>query len=255
MSFANKVVLITGAAGGIGKVTARAFAREGARLGLVDLDLAALEKTARELDLPEGSYLLIPADVTKEEQVQGYVQKVKDTFGRIDVFFNNAGIEGAVALTTDYPSDDFDRVIAVNLKGVFLGLKYVLRVMAEQKSGSIINTSSIAGLKGLPNTCAYNASKYAVIGFTKTAAVEFARSGVRVNAVCPALVNTRMMRSLEKGFSPADPEAAKRALAEKVPMGRYSEAEEVAEAVLFLASEKASFTTGTIMPVDGGLSA
>lgn len=255
MSFANKVVLITGAAGGIGKVTARAFAREGARLGLVDLDLAALEKTARELDLPEGSYLLIPADVTKEEQVQGYVQKVKDTFGRIDVFFNNAGIEGAVALTTDYPSDDFDRVIAVNLKGVFLGLKYVLRVMAEQKSGSIINTSSIAGLKGLPNTCAYNASKYAVIGFTKTAAVEFARSGVRVNAVCPALVNTRMMRSLEKGFSPADPEAAKRALTEKVPMGRYSEAEEVAEAVLFLASEKASFTTGTIMPVDGGLSA
>lgn len=255
MSFHGKVVLITGAAGGIGKETAKAFASEGAKLALVDLNMDALEKAAQDLNLEKENCLLICADVSKEDQVQQYVKKTKDRFGRIDVFFNNAGVEGKAAPITEYPSDSLDLIIDVNIKGVFYGLKHVLRVMKEQRSGSIINTSSIAGLKGMPNTSAYNASKAAVIALTKTAAVEYAGLGIRVNAVCPALVNTRMMRSLEKEFNPDDPQAAKEFLTKAVPLGRYSEPQDVAQAVLFLASEKASFITGIALEVVGGMTA
>ncbi|MEG6567927.1 SDR family NAD(P)-dependent oxidoreductase [Thermoanaerobacterium saccharolyticum] len=255
MTFQDKVVLITGAAGGIGKETAKSFAAEGAKLALVDLNMDALEKAAQDLNLQKENYLLICADVSKEEQVQQYVKKAKDHFGKIDVFFNNAGVEGKVAPITDYPSDSLDLIIDVNIKGVFYGLKYVLRVMKEQGFGSIINTSSIAGLKGMPNTSAYNASKAAVIALTKTAAVEYAGLGIRVNAVCPALVNTRMMRSLEKEFNPEDSQAAKEFLTKSVPLGRYSEPKDVSEAVLFLASEKASFITGIALEVVGGMTA
>lgn len=253
MEFLNKVVLITGAAGAIGKETAVQFAKEGAKLALVDLELDALEKVAEELNMKEEDFILLTADVTIEEQVQQYVQKTKELFGRIDVFFNNAGVEGKAALTKDYPTDALNHIIDVNIKGLFWGLKYVLQVMEEQKSGSIINTSSIAGQKGLPKTSVYNASKFAVIGFTKTAAVESGASGIRVNAICPALVNSRMMRSLEQGMAPDNPEAAKALLTTKVPLGRYSEVEEVAQGVLFLASEKASFITGIALGVDGGI--
>jgi len=255
MEFLNKVVLITGAAGGIGRETAKAFAKEGAKLSLVDVNFEALEQLSKELNLEEDKYLLIAADVTKEEQVERYVNETVKKFGRIDIFFNNAGVEGKVAPITEYPSDALDLVIDVNIKGVFYGLKYVLRVMKEQKSGSIINTSSIAGLKGLPNTSAYNASKAAVISLTKTAAVEFAPFGIRVNAVCPALVNTRMMRELERGFNPENPELARELLAKSVPLGRYSEPEDVVNAVLYLASDKASFITGIALEVVGGMTA
>lgn len=253
MSFANKVVLITGAAGGIGKETVKAFASEGAKLALVDLNRDALQQTAQDLELKEGNYLLLPANVAKEEQVQDYVQKTKDTFGRIDVFFNNAGVEGAISLITDYPTEALNTVIDVNFKGAFWGLKYVLRVMAEQKSGSIVNMASIAGLKGMPYTSVYVATKHAVVGFTKSAAIEYATSGIRVNAVCPAMVNTRMMESIEQGISPDNPNAAKDELLKGLPMGRYSEPREIADVVLFLASDKASFLNGIAMPIDSGM--
>lgn len=253
MSFANKVVMITGAAGGIGKETAKAFASEGAKLALVDLNRDALQQTAQDLELKEGNYLLLPANVAKEEQVQDYVQKTKDTFGRIDVFFNNAGVEGAISLITDYPTEALNTVIDVNFKGAFWGLKYVLRVMAEQKSGSIVNMASIAGLKGMPYTSVYVATKHAVVGFTKSAAIEYATSGIRVNAVCPAMVNTRMMEAIEQGISPDNPNAAKDELLKGLPMGRYSEPREIADVVLFLASDKASFLNGIAMPIDSGM--
>jgi NAD(P)-dependent dehydrogenase (short-subunit alcohol dehydrogenase family) len=255
MRFKDKVVLITGAAGGIGRETAAAFAAEGARLSLVDLEGEPLERVRQELGLAAERCLLLTADVTDEAQVEAYVRQTREKWGRIDVFFNNAGVEGGVAILSEYPSEALDRVINVNFKGAFYGLKHVLRVMKEQGSGVVVNVSSIAGLKGLPFTSAYNATKAAVISLTKTAAVEFAPFGIRVNAVCPALVNTRMMRSLEAGFSPEDPEAARRQLAEKVPLGRYSEPREVAAAVLFLASEESSFITGTALEVVGGMTA
>ncbi len=250
----DKVVIISGAANGIGKEAVKGFANQGAKVALVDLNMAALEKVAQEFNLRKGSYLLLPADVSKEEQVQQYVQKTKDTFGKIDVFFNNAGVEGAINLITDYPAEALEAVVNVNIKGVFYGLKYVLRVMAEQKSGSIINTSSIGGLKGMPTTSAYVASKHAIIGLAKSAALEFAGSGVRVNAICPAMTNTRMMRSIESGTSD-DPNAAKDQFTGMIPLGRYGEPNDIVQAVLFLASENASFITGAVLAVDGGFTA
>jgi NAD(P)-dependent dehydrogenase (short-subunit alcohol dehydrogenase family) len=255
ISFSEKVVLITGAAGGIGKETASAFAKEGARLALVDLNLTALQSTAADLRLDEGTYITIAADVSKEEDVQNYVEMTKNAFAKIDVFFNNAGIEGKVMPITEYPSDVFEAVLDVNVKGVFYGLKHVLRVMKDQKSGVVINTSSVSGLKGSPNMSAYITSKHAVIGLTKAAAVEVGRNGIRINAICPSPVNTRMMRSLESGFNPENTDAAKESLAKKIPLGRYGESNEIAELVLFLASEKAKFLTGSIYSIDGGMSA
>ncbi|MDD2234467.1 MAG: glucose 1-dehydrogenase [Desulfitobacteriaceae bacterium] len=251
----DKVVIITGAANGIGKEAVKGFAGQGAKVALVDLNLAALEKVAQEFNLQKDNCLLLAADVSKEEQVKQYVQKTKDTFGKIDIFFNNAGVEGAISLITDYPADALDSIINVNIKGVFYGLKYVLQVMAEQKSGSIINTSSVGGLKGMPTTSAYVASKYAIIGLTKTAALEFAESGVRVNAICPAMINTRMMRSIETGMSSDDPNTAKDQFTSMIPLGRYGEPNDIVQAVLFLASENASFITGAVLAVDGGFTA
>jgi len=255
MSFADKVVLITGAAGGIGSATVKLFAEKGAKVSLVDLRMGDLERTAKELNLQEGKYLLIPADVAKEEEVIKYVTKTKEHFGRIDVFYNNAGIEGAISDLANYPSDVFNKVVDINIRGAFFGLKYVLQVMLEQKSGSIINCSSIGGLKGMPGTSAYVASKFAIIGMTKTAAKEYATQGIRVNAICPAMINTRMMRSIEQGINPEDAVTAKSLFEKDIPMGRYGEPEEVARAVLFLASEEASFITGVALPVDGAFTA
>ncbi|OLO29029.1 oxidoreductase [Alkalihalophilus pseudofirmus] len=255
MNFSEKVVVITGATGGIGKATVEKFAKEGANIVLVDLNEGALQETAQELQLTEGKYLLVQADVRHEEQVERYVQLTKEKFGRIDVFFNNAGVEGVVQPITKYPSETLDMVLDVNVKGVFYGLKHVLQVMQEQKSGSVINMSSIAGLRGSPNVSAYIASKHAVVGLTKATAVEAATYGVRVNAVNPSPVNTRMMRSLEAGFNPEYAEQVKEKLTQTIPLGRYGESEDIANAVLYLASEQSSFITGVIFPIDGGISA
>ncbi|PWA12158.1 oxidoreductase [Pueribacillus theae] len=252
MDFNGEIVLITGAAGGIGKETARLFHEQGAKLVLVDLDKNALEKIAFELNLKD--YLLFPADVRNEVDVKSFVQASVSKYGKIDVFFNNAGIVGRYGQVTEISTDDFEKVMSVNVKGVFYGLKHVLDVMIKQKSGSIVNTSSIAGLKGSPGLAPYSASKHAVIGLTKTAALEVGEDGIRVNAICPAPVNTQMMRSLDAIKYPNNPLRAKEEYEKRIPIKRYSEPNEIAELVLFLSSEKASYITGGCYQIDGGSS-
>lgn len=250
----DKVALITGGAAGIGLETARLFVNEGARVALIDLTKRDLETAASELDGP-GDVLTIAADVSQPGDTARYVKETMDRFGRIDVFFNNAGIEGKVAPLVDQKLDDFDRVMAVNVRGAFLGLKHVLPVMTGRKSGSIINMSSIAGLKGSPYVAPYITSKHAVVGLTRAAAIEAAPYGVRVNSVHPSPVNTRMMRSLEDGFNPDHGEAVKQQLISTIPLGRYGESADIASLVLFLASDESVFITGAQYPVDGGMAA
>lgn len=250
----NKVAIITGGAGGIGKVSAKRFLDEGAKVVLVDLFQESLDQTKAELD-KLGEVITIQADVSQEEDVKNYVDKTVERFGKIDVFFNNAGIEGKVAPITEQKVEDLDKVLAVNVRGVFLGLKHVLAVMKEQGYGSVINTSSVAGLSGSPNVTPYIASKHAVVGLTKATAVEVAPYKVRVNSIHPSPVNTRMMRSLEEGFAPGQAEAAKADMEKSIPLGRYGESEDISNLVLFLASDESSFITGVQYRVDGGMGA
>ncbi len=250
----DKVALITGGAAGIGLETARLFLGVGARVALVDLDDDDLSDAARDLGNPDD-LLTIAADVSSVEDSKRYVAQTVEAFGRIDVFFNNAGIEGKVAPLVDQKIEDFDRVLAVNVRGAFLGLQHVLPVMIGQKSGSVINTSSIAGLKGSPNVAPYITSKHAVVGLTRAAAIEAAGHNVRVNSVHPSPVNTRMMRSLEEGFNPGHGEEVKQQVAYTIPLGRYGESLDIANLVLFLASDESAFITGAQYPVDGGMAA
>ena len=250
----DKVALITGGAAGIGLETARLFLGEGARVALVDLDDDDLSDAARDLGNPDD-LLTIAADVSSVEDSKRYVAQTVEAFGRIDVFFNNAGIEGKVAPLVDQKIQDFDRVLAVNVRGAFLGLQHVLPVMTAQQSGSVINMSSIAGLKGSPNVAPYITSKHAVVGLTRAAAIEAAGHNVRVNSVHPSPVNTRMMRSLEEGFNPGHGEEVKQQIADTIPLGRYGESLDIANLVLFLASDESAFITGAQYPVDGGMAA
>lgn len=250
--FDGKVIVITGAAGGIGRATCARFASEGANVVAVDLPGTGLDEVVAELKASGVQALAAPADVSKSVQVQGYVEAAVAAFGGIDFFFNNAGIEGWVGPSTDYPEDIFDKVIDVNLKGVWLGMKYVVPVMRKRGGGSIVNTASTAGLGGTPNIIAYGASKHAVVGMTKSAAMEFGRDKIRVNAVCPSPIETRMMRSLERGMNPDDPQAAHDTIAANIPLGRYGEPAEVAALVAFLCSDDASFINGGLYTIDGG---
>ncbi|MCW3488534.1 SDR family NAD(P)-dependent oxidoreductase [Dethiobacter alkaliphilus] len=251
MEFKDKVVVITGGSGGIGSATAEIFAENGAKLVLIGTSSEKTEKKAKELGLKEGEYLALGADVSKEADVKAYVDATVDKFGRIDVFFNNAGVSGDIANTADISSENMEKIYGVNIMGVHFGLKHVLKVMLKQKSGSIINTSSLAGLRGFPGLGAYVASKHAVVGLTRTAALEVAGEGVRVNAICPAPVETRMMDTIEKDMG----EGARENFEAGVPMKRYGKREEIARLVYFLASDKASFITGGIYTIDGGQSA
>ncbi len=250
--FEGKVVVITGAAGGIGRATAVRFASEGARILAVDLPHSELDETVAAVQRVGGQVAIYEADVTVASQVESYVQAALDQSGQIDVFFNNAGIEGWVGSLLDYPEDEFDRVFAVNVKGVFLGLQAVGRAMQQAGGGAIINTASVAGLQATASAAAYGASKSAVVGLTKSAAIAFVDDGIRVNAICPGPIETRMMRAMERGVNPDDPEAVHRNLSASTPMKRYGEAEEIAAMVAFLASDDASYITGGIYPVDGG---
>lgn len=254
MDFAGKVALITGGGGGIGRATALGFALRGAKVMVVDADAGSGQASVDVIAQRGGAAAFVQADVTQSASVQEYVKKTLDAYGRIDCFFNNAGIEGTVAPTHEYDEAMFDRVIAVNLKGVFLGMRYVIPVMLSQGGGAIVNTASVAGLFGGPGMAAYVASKHGVLGLTKVASSDVAGQNVRVNAVCPGPVETRMMRSLESQRMPNDPEAAHRAYSAGIPAGRYALPEEIANTVMYLCSDLASNVTGTQIVVDGGRS-
>src|SRR5438093_5687543 len=255
LDFTGKVALITGAGNGIGRATALAFANSGAKVVLVDRDAAAGEATAGVIRQQGGEARFVAADVTKSAEVQNYVKAALDAYGAIDCFHNNAGIEGVWKHTSEYDEAMFDQVIAVNVKGVFLGLRHVLPVMLQQKQGAIVNTASVAGLVATPGMPAYVASKHAVIGLTKTAAGEVARHGIRVNAVCPGPVDTRMIHSLEQMIDPSDPAKVAARYQAAMPTGRYVVPDEIANTVLFLCSDLASAITGAQYVIDGGRTA
>jgi NAD(P)-dependent dehydrogenase (short-subunit alcohol dehydrogenase family) len=250
----GKVAVVTGAAGVIGSATIRLLAERGARIVAVDRRQEDL-KTAIK-DLPGAAQALaVEADVTREDEVAEYVRAAVDRFGTIDVFYNNAGIEGDIKPITEYSLESFRRVLDVNVVGVFLGMKHVLPVMLKANKGSIINTASIAGLLGSPQIAVYSASKHAVIGLTKTASWECAGTGVRVNCVCPGLIDSRMLSTIIQGRSPGNAPPPEDKLVERIPARRLGQASEVASIVAFLASDEASYVSGSHYTVDGGRTA
>ncbi len=249
----NKVAIITGGAGGIGLQAGRLFAQEGAKVLLVDLHEDALKEAVQTIGSDAVRYCA--ADVTQPDHTQRYIQAAVEQFGGVDILLANAGIEGEVQPITDYAIDTFDKVMAVNVRGVWLGLKYAAPEIAKRGGGSIVITSSVAGVRGAAGVSAYIASKHAVIGLMRTAALEMAAEKIRVNTVNPAPVDTRMMRSLEKGFEPDDPGRAKEMVSAMVPLQRYADPVEVARIMLFLASDESSYCSGGVYMVDGGMTA
>jgi NAD(P)-dependent dehydrogenase (short-subunit alcohol dehydrogenase family) len=245
----KKSAIITGGAGGIGKETAKRFLQEGAEVMLVDLNEDDLKQAREELGGDNVYY--VAADVSKVDDVKNYARQAKEQFGKVDIFFNNAGIEGVVKPIGDYPVEEYDKVMAVNVRGVWLGLKYIIPLM--KSGGSVIITSSVAGIRGTANVSAYVASKHALLGITKSLALEVAGDNIRVNAINPSPVDNRMMRSLEEGFSPEDAEGAKSQFEQMIPMGRYAENEDIANLATFLASDESSFITGATHMIDGGM--
>lgn len=251
---AGKAALVTGAAGAIGAATVKLLLERGASVAAVDrpgVSFAPLIEACGEAE----NLVTLEADVSDEGQVAEYVSLARQAFGRIDIFFNNAGIEGVVKTVPDYPLDEFQKVMSVNVIGVFLGMKHVIPVMAAQGGGAIINMSSVAGLIGSPGLSAYVASKHAVIGLTRSAAAEWASHGVRINTVNPGPIESRMMRSIEGGVSPAGAQKAHEQFAQLIPAGRYGTPEEVARLVAFLGSDDAAYLNGSVYVVDGGMHA
>lgn len=252
MRLKNKSVVITGGAGGIGLATAKKMLEEGANgILLVDLSEDALKEATAELN--SDKIHSIAADVTKSDDVKKYTDKAIKLFDKIDVLFLNAGVEGVVKPIEDYPEKTFDQVMNVNVKGVWLGMKHAFPHMKKAGGGSIMITSSVAGLQGTPNVSAYVTSKHATIGAMKVGALEGAADRVRVNTIHPSPVDNRMMRSLEEGFAPGEGEEAKKGFEQMIPLGRYANNDEIADLALFLASDESKFITGAQYVIDGGL--
>ncbi|WJD60734.1 glucose 1-dehydrogenase [Pseudomonas kurunegalensis] len=250
LSFANKVALVTGAAMGMGFAAARKFAEAGATVVLADRDAKALQLATEELEGAGHKVLGICCDVSDETQVAAMIRQTVEVFGRLDVAFNNAGIQIAHTDAADVSKEDYERVMAVNLNGVWHCMQHQLRQMQQQGCGAIVNCSSLGGLVGNPGFAAYHAAKHGVIGMTQTAALEYASRGIRLNTVCPGVIDTPMVSTLL-----ADYPDAMDAIIKKQPIGRLGGAEEVAAAVLFLCSDAASFIVGVALPVDGGYTA
>ncbi|MFD1336982.1 SDR family NAD(P)-dependent oxidoreductase [Oceanobacillus iheyensis] len=251
--FQDKVIIVTGAAGGIGKEVVRKIANAQAKVVLVDLNEEAIKSVQAELGLTEENSFVVKADVSNEENVKNYVDQTIAKFGRIDGFVNNAGVEGPAKSMEEITEKEFDFVYGINVKGVLFGLKYVLPVMKAQKSGSIVNTASVAGLIGSPSMALYNSSKHAVMGLNKVAALESAAFNVRVNTVNPGVINTQMMRNIESNVAPGSAEQAQTAYNDAVPMKCYGEPDEVANVIAFLLSDEASYVSSSSFTIDGAL--
>jgi NAD(P)-dependent dehydrogenase (short-subunit alcohol dehydrogenase family) len=247
ISFENKVALVTGAGSGMGLATAKAFAESGASVTLADWNEKAVRSATEELAAQGHEALAIHCDVADDAQVEAMVEQTVAIFGRLDAAYNNAGVQNIVAETADAPREDFDRVMAINLRGVWSCMKFELRQMRKQGSGAIVNCSSLGGLVGAPGRGTYHAAKHGVIGLTKSAALEYASRGIRINAVCPGIINTPMVA----GMLATQAEAMKE-LMKDVPIGRLGRAEEIGDAVLWLCSPAASFVIGHALAVDGG---
>ena len=243
----DKVALVTGGSSGIGRATALAFARGGAKVAVADLNIVGGEETVSLIESAGGEACFIEANMAEAASVEAMVKKTVETYGRLDCAHNNAGVEGALIRTAEYEEDQWDQVIRINLTGVWLCMKYEIPQMLQQGSGAIVNTASGAGLIGVKRMPAYVASKHGVVGLTKTAALEYAKSGIRVNAVCPGVIKTPMVERVTGGR----PDILDKMIAAE-PIGRSGEPEEIAEAVVWLCSDAASFVTGHAMAVDGG---
>lgn len=248
-SLEGKTALVTGGGSGIGRAASLAYAKDGARVVVADVNVEGGEETVQLIKETGGEAILVHADVSKPEDTQAMVAQAVETFGSLDCAFNNAGIGGGKErhLTADYLEDDWDRVMSINLKGVWLCMKAEIPQMMKQGKGAIVNTASIAGLVGLSGTVAYVAAKHGVTGLTKAAAMEYAKSGIRVNAVCPGYIQTPLVQGI---FDEID--GYRERVASRHPMDRLGEPKEIAQAVLWLSSDSASFVTGHNMAVDGG---
>lgn len=249
----GKVAVITGGAGGIGIAAAKRFIAEGAQVLLVDLDQAILDSAIENIGSDQISGFA--ADVTSAVDSEAFIDVAVERYSGIDILLANAGIEGDVSPMMEYSEETFDKVMSVNVKGVWLSMKYAFSALQKRGGGSIVITSSTTGIKGTPRLCAYTTSKHAVIGLMRNAALEGAADNIRVNCVNPSPTETLMMRRLEEEIEPESQEAAHDAIASSIPLGRYGQPEDIANLMLFLASEESKFLTGGVYMADGGVSA